>query len=98
MKFSRLSTIFFDDNDFQSKSPLDLPIIPRGEIFTIAEISEEFNITSLTHNPSMPATLEIVNVRTSMRYTISNTATAPCVYGNNSKDVEGWNLSRRIFG
>ena len=80
MKFSRLSTIFFDDNDFQSKSPLDLPIIPRGEIFTIAEIAEEFNITSLTNNPSMPATLEIVNVRTSMRYTISNTATAPCVF------------------
>lgn len=80
MKFSRLSTIFFDDNDFQSKSPLDLPIIPRGEIFTIAEIAEEFNVTSLTNNPSMPATLEIVNVRTSMRYTISNTATAPCIF------------------
>lgn len=80
MKFSRLSTIFFDDNDFQSKSPLDLPIIPRGEIFTIAEIAEEFNVTSLTNFPSMPTTLEIVNIRTSMRYTISNTATAPCIF------------------
>lgn len=80
MKFSRLSTIQFTDNDFQSKSPLDLPIIPRGEVFTFAEIAEEFNISSLTNTPSIPSTIDIVNVRTQVRHTISNTATAPCVF------------------
>ena len=52
MKFSRLSTIFFDDNDFQSKSPLDLPIVPRGEVFTFMELEEGFNISLLTAYPS----------------------------------------------
>lgn len=80
MKFSKLSTIFFDDNDFQSKSRLDMPIVPRGEELTIVELSEGFDISLLTASPSMPAAIDIVNVRTSIRTTIANTANAPCVF------------------
>ena len=80
MKFSKLSTIFFDDNDFQSKSRLDMPIVPRGQELTIVELSEGFDITLLTATPSMPTAIDIVNVRTSIRTTIANTATAPCVF------------------
>ena len=80
MKFSKLSTIFFDDNDFQSKSRLDMPIVPRGQELTIVELSEGFDIQLLTATPSMPAAIDIVNVRTSIRTTIANTATAPCVF------------------
>ena len=80
MKFSKLSTIFFDDNDFQSKSRLDMPIVPRGQELTIVELSEGFDISLLTATPSMPASIDIVNVRTSIRTTIANTATAPCVF------------------
>lgn len=82
MKFSRLSTIQFTENDFQSKSPLDMPIIPRGEPFTIVELSEGFNITGLTSYPSMPTTLDIINVRTGVRTTITNTIIAPCVFSS----------------
>ena len=80
MKFSRLSTIQFTENDFQSKSPLDLPIVPRGEVLTFMELEEGFDIHLLTATPSIPAAIDIVNVRTSIRTTIANTATAPCVF------------------
>ena len=80
MKFSKLSTIFFDENDFQSKSRLDMPIVPLGQELTIVELSEGFDISLLTATPSMPAAIDIVNVRTSIRTTIANTATAPCVF------------------
>lgn len=80
MKFSRLSTIQFTENDFQSKSPLDMPIVPRGELFTFMELEEGFNISLLTAYPSIPATINIVNVRTSIRTKIANTATAPCTF------------------
>lgn len=80
MKFSKLSTIFFDENDFQSKSRLDMPIVPRGQELTIVELSEGFDIHLLTATPSMPTAIDIVNVRTSIRTTIANTATAPCVF------------------
>lgn len=82
MKFSRLSTIQFTENDFQRKSPLDLPIIPRGEAFTIVELSEGFNITGLTAYPSMPATLDLINERTGVRTTVTNSLTAPCVFNS----------------
>lgn len=80
MKFSRLSTIQFTDNDFQSKSPLDMPIVPRGEVLTFMELEEGFDITLLTAEPSIPAAIDIVNVRTGKRTTISNTSTAPCTF------------------
>ena len=80
MKFSKLSTIFFEDNDFQSKSPLDLPIVPRGEVMTIMELAEGRDITLLTSYPSMPTSIDIVDVRTQKRTTLANTATAPCVF------------------
>lgn len=80
MKFSRLSTIQFTENDFQSKSPLDMPIVPRGEVLTFMELEEGFNISLLTAYPSIPAAIDIVNVRTSIRTKIANTATAPCVF------------------
>ena len=80
MKFSRLSTIQFTENDFQSKSPLDLPIVPRGEVLTFMELEEGFDIHLLTATPSIPAAIDIVNVRTSIRTTIANTATAPCTF------------------
>lgn len=80
MKFSRLSTIQFTENDFQRKSPLDLPIVPRGEALTFMELEEGFNISLLTSYPSIPAAIDIVNVRTGKRTNISNTATAPCVF------------------
>lgn len=83
MKFSRLSTIQFADNDFQQKSPLDMPFIPRGEAFTIMELAEEFDISLLTAIPSMPSTIDIVNERTGIRTTISNTDTAPCTFTGN---------------
>lgn len=80
MKFSRLSTIQFTENDFQSKSPLDMPIVPRGEVLTFMELEEGFNITLLTAIPSIPASIDIVNVRTGKRTAISNTTSAPCVF------------------
>lgn len=80
MKFSRLSTIQFTENDFQSKSPLDPPIVPRGEVLTFMELEEGFDIHLLTATPSIPAAIDIVNVRTSIRTTIANTATAPCTF------------------
>lgn len=80
MKFSRLSTIQFTENDFQRKSPLDMPIVPRGEVLTFMELEEGFNITLLTAIPSIPATIDIVNVRTGKRTAISNTTSAPCVF------------------
>ena len=80
MKFSRLSTIQFTENDFQSKSPLDLPIVPRGEVLTFMELEEGFDISLLTSYPSIPASIYIVNVRTGKRTPISNTASAPCVF------------------
>lgn len=80
MKFSRLSTIQFTDNDFQIKSPLDMPIVPRGEMLTFMELEEGFDITLLTAEPSIPAAIDIVNVRTGKRTTISNTSTAPCTF------------------
>lgn len=80
MKFSRLSTIQFTDNDFQQKSPLEMPFIPRGESFTIMELAEEFDIRWLTSQPSIPNSIDIVNVRTSIRTTISNTSSAPCTF------------------
>ena len=43
MKFSRLSTIQFTENDFQSKSHLDMPIVPRGEVLTFMELEEGVN-------------------------------------------------------
>jgi len=80
MKFSRLSTIQFTENDFQSKSPLDMPIVPRGEVLTFMELEEGFDITLLTAEPSIPAAIDIVNVRTGKRTAISNTVTAPCTF------------------
>lgn len=80
MKFSRLSTIQFTENDFQSKSPLDLPIVPRGEVLTFMELEEGFNISLLTAYPSIPAAIDIVNVRTGKRTMINNTSTAPCTF------------------
>ena len=80
MKFSRLSTIQFTENDFQNKSPLDIPIVPRGEALTFMELEEGFNITLLTAIPSIPASIDIVNVRTGKRTAISNTTSAPCVF------------------
>lgn len=80
MKFSRLSTIQFTENDFQSKSPLDMPIVPRGEVLTFMELEEGFDIHLLTAYPSIPAAIDIVNVRTSIRTKIANTATAPCTF------------------
>ena len=80
MKFSRLSTIQFTENDFQSKSQLDLPIVPRGEVFTFMELEEGFDIHLLTAYPSIPAAIDIVNVRTGKRTTISNTTSAPCTF------------------
>lgn len=80
MKFSRLSTIQFTENDFQSKSPIDMPIVPRGEVLTFMELEEGFNISLLTAYPSIPASIEIVNVRTGKRTAISNTTSAPCVF------------------
>lgn len=80
MKFSRLSTIQFTENDFQSKSPLDLPIVPRGEVLKFMELEEGFDITLLTTNPSIPASIDIVNVRTGKRTNISNTTSAPCTF------------------
>lgn len=80
MKFSRLSTIQFTENDFQSKSPLDMPIVPRGEVLTFMELEEGFNISLLTAYPSIPAAIDIVNVRTGKRTVINNTTTAPCVF------------------
>lgn len=80
MKFSRLSTIQFTENDFQSKSTLDMPIVPRGEVLTFMELEEGFNISLLTTYPSIPAAIDIVNVRTGKRTTISNTTSAPCVF------------------
>lgn len=80
MKFSRLSTIQFDSDDFQSKSPLDLPIVPRGEVMTIMELAEGFNISLLTSYPSMPASIDIVEERTQVRTAVANTATAPCTF------------------
>lgn len=80
MKFSRLSTIQFTENDFQSKSPLDIPIVPRGEVLTFMELEEGFNISLLTANPSIPASIDIVNVRTGKRTNISNTTSAPCTF------------------
>lgn len=80
MKFSRLSTIQFTENDFQSKSQLDMPIVPRGEVLTFMELEEGFNISLLTAYPSIPAAIDIVNVRTGKRTPISNTASAPCTF------------------
>ena len=80
MKFSRLSTIQFTENDFQSKSPLDMPIVPRGKVLTFMELEEGFNISLLTAYPSIPSLIEIVNVRTGKRTKISNTASAPCTF------------------
>ena len=80
MKFSKLSTIFFEENDFQGKSPLDIPIVPRGETMTIMELAEGFNITLLTSYPSMPASIDIVEERTQVRTAVANTATAPCTF------------------
>lgn len=80
MKFSRLSTIQFTDNDFQQKTPLYMPIVPRGELFTIMELSEGFDISLLTAIPSMPSTIDIVNERTGVRTTIANADTAPCTF------------------
>lgn len=80
MKFSKLSTIFFESNDFQSKSPLDIPIVPRGEPITIMELAEGFNISLLTSYPSMPASIDIVEERTQVRTAVANTATAPCTF------------------
>lgn len=80
MKFSRLSTIQFTENDFQRKSPLDMPIVPRGEVLTFMELEEGFDIHLLTAYPSIPAAIDIVNVRTGKRTAISNTTSAPCVF------------------
>ena len=80
MKFSKLSTIFFESNDFQEKSPLDIPIVPRGEPMTIMELAEGFNISLLTSYPSMPSSIDIVEERTQIRTAITNTATAPCTF------------------
>lgn len=80
MKFSRLSTIQFTENDFQSKSPLDMPIVPRGEVLTFMELEEGFNISLLTAYPSIPSLIDIVNVRTGKRTQISNTTSAPCTF------------------
>lgn len=80
MKFSRLSTIQFTENDFQSKSPLDMPIVPRGEVLTFMELEEGFNISLLTAYPSIPSLIDIVNVRTGKRTQISNTTNAPCTF------------------
>ena len=80
MKFSRLSTIQFTENDFQSKSHLDMPIVPRGEVLTFMELEEGFNISLLTAYPSIPSAIDIVNVRTGKRTPISNTTSAPCVF------------------
>lgn len=80
MKFSRLSTIQFTENDFQSKSPLDMPIVPRGEVLTFMELEEGFNISLLTSYPSIPSRIDIVNVRTGIRTKINNTTSAPCTF------------------
>jgi hypothetical protein len=80
MKFSRLSTIQFTDNDFQSKSPLDMPIVPSGEVLTFMELEEGFDISLFTSYPSIPAYIDIVNVRTGKRTAISNTTSAPCTF------------------
>lgn len=80
MKFSRLSTIQFTENDFQNKSPLDIPIVPRGEVLTFMELEEGFDIALLTSIPSIPASIDIVNVRTGKRTAISNTTSAPCTF------------------
>lgn len=80
MKFSRLSTIQFTDNDFQQKTPLEMPFIPRGETFTIMELEEGFDISLSTAIPSMPAAIDIVNVRTGKRTTISDNSSAPCTF------------------
>ena len=50
MKFSRLSTIQFTENDFQSKSPLDMPIVPRGEVLTFMELEVLYKILYTTDN------------------------------------------------
>ncbi len=78
MKFSKLSTIPFYETDFQRKSEADLPIIPRGEPFTIVELSEGFSRPFGV--PSMPPTMEIINERTGKKTTISNITTAPCTF------------------
>lgn len=57
-----------------------MPFIPRGENFTIMELEEGFDISLSTSIPSMPAAIDIVNVRTGKRTTISDNSSAPCTF------------------